>query len=116
MNPLQHPSLHVVATASQSARQVVHVAAWQTHPGTGAWPQPLVASQVSVVQPLWSSQSTAVLPPQLPLAQCSPAVQASPSLQDAVVFAWTQVPPAHESAVHGLASSHAMGAPTQAPV
>src|SRR5262245_48640615 len=84
-------------------------------PGIAVWPQPPAEAHMSVVQGLWSSQSSAEPPPQLPAAHCSPVVQASPSSQGPVVLVCMHVPPTHESAVHALVSEQSIGAPTQLP-
>jgi len=115
LNAVQQPSLHVVAALAHWSRHAVQAAAWQMQPGIGVWPQPLAEAHVSVVQGLWSSQSSAEPPPQLPPPHCSPAVQASPSSQGPAVLVWTHEPPTHESAVHALVSEQLIGVPTQLP-
>lgn len=62
--------------------------------------------QLSSVQTLPSLQFGAGPPTHTPPAQVSPVVHASPSLQGAVLFVWTQpLPTLQLSSVHGLASS-----------
>lgn len=78
---------------------------------------PVVESQLSVVHGLPSSQSRGA-PEQDPPEHTSPVVQRSPSLQAAVLFVLTHVPPpmcVHESVVHGLSSSQSIGVPAQTP-
>lgn len=67
--------------------------------------QPVSVSHVSVVHGLPSSQVTLFAPAQLPPRQCSPAVHALLSVHVAAFGAWTQLPPAHVSFVHGFWSS-----------
>ena len=80
--------------------------------------QPLAGSQLSSVHTFPSSQSGAGPPTQTPPAQASLAVQASPSLQDAVLFTWTQPTAGSQpSSVHTLPSSPQIraGPPTHVP-
>ena len=81
------------------------------------WAQPVAGAQLSVVQRLWSSQSTAEAGLQAPSPQVSPLVQALPSSQASVLLAKTQpVAGSQLSLVQGLASSQARVSPlTQAP-
>jgi hypothetical protein len=66
---------------------------------------PVCGSQLSAVQSLLSSQAE-VLPAQAPPLQLSAVVQASPSLQDAVLFVLAQPLVASQlSVVQGLLSS-----------
>src|SRR6185369_10539130 len=74
---------------------------------TGAFTQPVPASQESSVQELLSLQSGAVPALQVPLRQISSPLQASPSVQEvpSVTGAFTQpVPVSQESLVQGLLS------------
>jgi hypothetical protein len=78
----------------------------------GRLTQPVLGTQLSSVHGLLSSHTTALPPPQLPLLQASPAVQASPSLQVAALGRLTQpVPGTQLSSVHGLLSSHTTALP-----
>jgi glyoxylate utilization-related uncharacterized protein len=81
------------------------------------WVQPVAGLQASLVQPLLSLQLGAAPPTQVPLAQVSPAVQALPSLHDAVLLVCVQpVAGLQPSLVQTLPSSQ-LGAdpPAQAP-
>ena len=82
-----------------------------------AWTQPVAGLHASSVQGFASSQFGAGPPRQAPPAQVSAVVQALPSSQGAVLFAWTQpVAGLHASSVHGFASSQfGAGPPRQAP-
>src|SRR5437867_2028532 len=74
--------------------------------------QPLAGLQESSVQTLPSSQFGGGPPAQLPVAQASFVVQALPSLQGAVLFAWTQpLAGLQESFVQTLPSSQFGGGP-----
>ena len=87
------PALQVQPLVQSSATQV------------STWAQPVVLLQLSTVHSTPSSQSTAPGPAQLPPAQTSPLVHASPSLQLAVVLVCTQpVPLLQLSAVQALLS------------
>jgi hypothetical protein len=78
------------------------------------WVQPVAGSQASVVQTLPSLQSGPGPPTQAPPAQASPVVQALPSSQGALLFAWVQpVAGSHPSSVQSLASPQSMGVPAQ---
>ncbi len=79
--------------------------------------QPVPGSQLSSVHPLPSSQSTDSPDRQAPAEQVSPAVQALPSSQAAVLFVLTQPAEGSQvSSVHTSASSQSAAAPpTQAP-
>src|SRR3990172_3473892 len=107
--PTQTPSLHVseVVHAFPSA----HVAELLTYA------HPVVGSQLSSVHTFPSSQLGAGPPTQIPPSQASPVVQASPSMQGAVLFTWTQpVAGSQLSSVHTLPSSQSgAGPPTQIP-
>lgn len=87
------------------------------HPSMPTCWQPEAGRQESAVQASLSSQSRDPPAVQLPPAQTSGSVQASPSLHEAVLFVRTQ--PAvtlHESSVHGFPSLQLGGGPpTQAP-
>ena len=73
--------------------------------------QPFLASQLSSVHGLPSLQTSAAPGTQAPLAQLSPAVQAVPSSQLAVLLLDLQPPWASQvSVVQGLLSSHGAGA------
>jgi hypothetical protein len=111
----QQPSLQLVAAAAHWSRQLVQASASQTQPGTGVWLQAVAGTQASVVQALWSSQSSGVPPTHWPPAQRSPVVQALPSSQATALLVWTQVPAVQVSLVQGLWSSQASGAPAQMP-
>ena len=74
--------------------------------------QPTLGSQLSSVQTLPSSHLSAPPPTHLPSAHLSPAVQASPSLQAAVLLVLLQpLLGSQVSVVHGLESSHLSTAP-----
>jgi len=79
--------------------------------------QPLPESQVSVVHPLPSSHTGGPPPTQAPLEQVSLVVQASPSLQAATLFTFTQpLAGSQESSVQTLPSLQSGAAPpTQVP-
>ena len=69
--------------------------------------QPLAGLQLSVVQPLWSSQLMGKPPWQLPPEQESPAVQALPSLQPRLLLLCLQPADASQmSLVQAWPSSH----------
>ena len=75
--------------------------------------QPLAGSQLSSVQTLPSSQLGAGPTTQIPPAQVSPVVQESLSLQDTVLFRWTQpVAGSQPSSVHTFPSSQSVAGPT----
>ena len=76
------------------------------------WQAPVPALHVSVVHAFASSQFTFVPPVQEPPLQASPVVQALPSLQAAVLFAWAH-PDAgtQESSVHAFESSQLSAVP-----
>ena len=76
------------------------------------WHPPL-ASQVSVVQAMPSSQLRAGPPTHPPPLQVSFVVHGLPSLQGALLLVWLQVPDGAEqsSSVHGLPSSQFFGTP-----
>jgi hypothetical protein len=76
------------------------------------WTQPVAGLHESSVHGLLSLQVTAAPAWQVPLPQVSPAVQAFPSSQAAVLFAWTHpVAGLHVSSVHGLLSLQSTGEP-----
>jgi hypothetical protein len=77
-----------------------------------AYTQPVAAEQLSSVQGLPSLHWSAAFPEtQIEAPQTSPTVQASPSLQDAVLATWPHPDAGSQlSEVHGLASSQS-GAP-----
>jgi hypothetical protein len=78
---------------------------------------PVAGLQESSVQALPSLQTSAGPPTQAPPLHASGVVHAFPSLQDAVLFTWTQpVPGLQESSVQPLLSLQlGAGPPTQAP-
>src|SRR5262245_15417938 len=115
MNAAKQVSLQTVAAVVQSARQVVHVSASQTHPGTGVWPQPVAGEHASVVHRFPSSQSGGAPPVHWPAAHWSPVVHALPSSHGPLVSVWTQTPALQASVVHALPSSQRSAAPTQRP-
>ncbi len=79
--------------------------------------QPAVGSHESLVHGLLSLQDFCAVPPQTPLAQTSPVVQALPSVHDRLLAAWVQPSLAsHASLVHELPSSQPMALPAQVPV
>src|SRR2546427_313153 len=82
----------------------------------GLCTQPCTGSQPSVVHTLPSSHGRGGPPMQIPPAQVSAIVQASPSSHGAVFGVWTQ-PCARSqlSVVHGFLSSQSRGTPTQTP-
>jgi hypothetical protein len=78
--------------------------------------QPAAGSQASLVQGLPSLQSGAVPPTQLPPEHASPTVQALPSSQLSVLFAYTQpVAESQESSVQALPSLQLIVVPPQLP-
>jgi hypothetical protein len=100
----QMPPPHVSAAVQALPSSQAAVLLALTHPVAG--------SQESSVHRFPSSQFGGAPDTQRPPAQVSPTVQALPSLQAAVLFAFTQpVAGSHESSVHGLASLQARGAP-----
>ena len=111
----QQPSLQLVAVVAHWSRQVVQASASQTQPGTGVWLQAVAGAQASVVQALWSSQSSDAPPTHRPPVHRSPVVQALPSSQAVVLSVLTQVPFAQVSLVQGLWSSQSSGVPAQMP-
>ena len=81
-----------------------------------AWTHPVPGSQLSLVHGLPSSQFSADPGRHVPNVHWSPDVHASPSSQASMLFENTQpVDVLQLSVVHKLASSQAIGVPTQAP-
>jgi hypothetical protein len=103
--PATQPSLPVQALPSLQGAPLLRLLTVQV---------PLVLSQPSSVHGLPSSHTVALPGLQLPLAQASPVVQASPSLQGRVLGVELQ-PPEQASVVHSLPSSQAL-LPRQMPV
>jgi hypothetical protein len=76
------------------------------------WTQPVAGWHASLVQGLPSLQLRAMPPRQTPAEHTSPSVHALPSLQAAVLLAWTQpLAGTQESVVHGLPSSQLRAVP-----
>jgi hypothetical protein len=118
---------HAVRTALQEVAGLTllpgeHVPAWHTplppqvvSSATARLRQPLVGSQLSVVQGFSSSQLTC-WPPQVPPLQTSPAVQALPSSHATpMAVALQPLVGSQKSKVHGLLSWQATVAPLHKP-
>ena len=102
--PLQLPPLQVslVVQASPSLQPTV----------LALWTQPILGSQLSLVQPLSSSQASAAPPLQLPPLQASLWVHVLPSLHAALLLPKTQPDPALQlSLVQTLPSTQPNAAP-----
>lgn len=115
LSSLQTFCLPGTQASSRQASPTVHgSSSVQPLPGTELCEQPSNALQPSNVQALLSSQSTAVPPPQLPLAQDSPTVHRLKSLHWARLGECKQPKSlVHKSSVHGLMSSQLTATPLQ---
>jgi hypothetical protein len=124
----QASAVHGLLSTHATAGPGAHAPATHVSPAVQASPslqglklpeytQPVAALHESVVQGLPSLQASAAPETHTPAAHVSPAVQALPSEQGAVLGVNTQpAPSAHESVVQGFPSLHAAGAwPTQLP-
>jgi hypothetical protein len=125
---LHESSVHTLLSLQLTAEPLTQAPAAHVSPVVQALPSsqvavlfacahPVAGLQESFVQGLLSLQFGAAPPTHAPPAQVSPVVQAFPSLQATVLFAWAQpVAGTHESLVHGLLSLQFGAAPpTHAP-
>lgn len=120
---LQLSVVHGLLSSQFTLPVALHKPAWQPSPVlqalpssqlavVGAYTQPPVESQLSVVHGLPSLQVTAGPPLQLPPAHVSVLVQALPSLQGmAAAIATQPLAGSHKSKVQGLLSAHARAVP-----